>query len=256
MISCFNWFGYILPLKERIDLIKRAGFDGVMFWWSDEFGNPDYRDNPRLARDAGLFVENIHTPFSNVNNLWVDSLEGIAEADLFLRIVDECRDYEIPAMVMHLSQSDPPPYNTLGLDRIKRIIDRAERLGINVAFENLRDPGSLEFVMNNIDSQRAGFCFDSGHQNYATPDHDLLRKYGPRLMALHLHDNDGTEDQHKLPFDGTIDWHATMTAIGQLGYTGPVSLESDNTGHEDMPPDSYLRLAHERAKTLESMMYP
>ena len=32
----FHWYGYILPLEERIEQIKQAGFDYVMLWWEDE----------------------------------------------------------------------------------------------------------------------------------------------------------------------------------------------------------------------------
>ena len=33
---------------------------------------------------------------------------------------------------------------------------------------------------------------------------------GDKLIALHLHDNDGISDQHLLPFDGTVNWKNIM----------------------------------------------
>lgn len=45
--------------------------------------------------------------------------------------------------------------------------------------------------MKTIQTNNAGFCYDSCHHiNYA-PDFDFLEKYGQRLMALHLQDNGG-----------------------------------------------------------------
>lgn len=48
-------------------------------------------------------------------------------------------------------------------------------------------------------------------------DADLLALYGHRLKALHLHDNGGSRGQHRLPFDGGIDWPAVMKKLRQTG---------------------------------------
>ena len=37
--DCFGYGdGYEVPFDERYKLIKDAGFDSVMLWWSDKFG--------------------------------------------------------------------------------------------------------------------------------------------------------------------------------------------------------------------------
>jgi len=244
-----------MPKKQNFELIKQAGFDGVLAWWNDAFGDSDFRSNPKLARDAGLFVENMHTPFDKINNLWLDNLDGSGLLEYFLELVGDCADYQIPTMVMHLSKGDtPPPFNVLGLDRVKRIIEKAEKLNVNVAFENLRLISYLEYVLSNVDSPCAGFCYDSGHHNIRSSDVDLLGLYGSRLMALHLHDNHGAADHHLLPYDGTIDWPTVMGKIKKTGYTGPLALEAESTGYEGMQPEEYLRLLYERAKKLEELM--
>jgi len=255
MITIYTWFGYDLPIKELLRLIKQAGFDGAMVWWSERNGKSDYLFAPRLARESGLIIENIHAPFMDCNNIWLDDLSGNELADLYLGMIDDCVDYEIPTIVLHISSGDEtPPYGGIGLDRIKRIVDKAERRGVNIAFENLRKAEYLDYVLGNIDSPRAGFCYDSGHHNCrGYPEEDLLGKYGDRLMALHLHDNDGSGDQHLLPFDGAIDWPRAMKEIAATGYKGAIALESDNTGYEELPPEQFLRLAFERAKKLESL---
>ncbi|MDR1693540.1 MAG: sugar phosphate isomerase/epimerase [Oscillospiraceae bacterium] len=250
MTATFAWFGYELPKEDRFRLIKAAGFDGISLWWADDFGDGTYRDNPGLARGAGLTVENVHAPFERCNDIW-----GAAGEELlahYLTIVSDCGEHEIPAVVIHLSSGKtPPPPNEAGLNRLQRLVCHAEGRGVRVAFENLRESPHLDFTLSRIPS--AGFCFDSGHRNCWTPDEDLLTRYGERLFVLHLHDNDGSDDQHKIPFDGTVDWLDVMRKVAKSRYTGPVALEAKNTGYEDMSPEAFLALTYTRAKKLEGM---
>ena len=67
-------------------------------------------------------------------------------------------------------------------------------------------------------------CYDSGHENFLTQGAGFLQKYGHRLKAVHLHDNDGATDQHKTPFTGTIDWK--NVAFG-LANSKDVPLEAE-----------------------------
>ena len=57
-----------------------------------------------------------------------------------------------------------------------------------------------------------------------------------RLIALHLHDNDGAGDQHRIPFTGTIDWDRLAPLIAATGYDKPcmtLEIVIANTGIED-----------------------
>jgi hypothetical protein len=78
MFAIYDWFGYELPISERYRLIKKAGFDGVLLWWSECLDRNDYRSGPQIVREAGLSIENIHTPFQVQDNIWLDNLDGEA----------------------------------------------------------------------------------------------------------------------------------------------------------------------------------
>jgi L-ribulose-5-phosphate 3-epimerase len=262
MLTLNAWFGYALPMRERCRLMKQAGFDGVFIYWNDDYGDLDYRTYADIARSFGLYVENIHTPFAGSNNLWLDNLDGEAKTDKLISCVEDCHMYGIPAMVVHLINGNtPPPFNDIGLNRIKRIVEKAEQTGINIALENLQRTESLAYVFDRIESDRLGFCFDSGHQNCFTPKQNVLALYGSKLMALHLHDNAGgvhlgvSDDQHKMPFNGTIDWPDVMKRIAATGYTGATTLELTSLGYEQLAdrPEEFLNIAFERAKRLEAM---
>jgi sugar phosphate isomerase/epimerase len=116
----------------------------------------------------------------------------------------------------------------------------------------------LEYVYANVKSDRLKFCFDSGHQNchLHSKDLDLLSMYGDKLISLHLHDNDGTQDQHMLPFEGNIKWETTMKKITSCGYIGATALEvTKNTSYESFTCIEFLNLAYERAKCLDEFRY-
>jgi len=251
MITIYDWFGYELPIKERYQLIKKVGFDGILLWWSEGFGRNDYRNAPQIVRDAGLFIENIHTPVHNQNDLWLDNLEGEALTDCYLQCVADCAEFEIPTMVVHLPDEDNTD-STLVLDIINRIAEKAEQLGVNVGLENLWNFTTLAYILEQVDSLRIGFCYDCAHHYRYCPGDDLLSMYGSRLMALHLHDNCG-DATHRLPFDGTIDWSAAMKKITETGYSGPTAIEAMNWGYEDLSADKFLFEAFERAKRLETL---
>ncbi len=251
MITIYDWFGYELPIKERYRLIKEAGFDGVLLWWSEYLDRNDYRNGPPIVREAGLFIENIHTPFQVQNNLWLDNLDGEASTDCYLQCIADCAEFEIPTMVVHLPDEDNP-YNALGLDRIKRIAEKAEQLGVNVALENIRNLANLSYVLEQVDSLRIGFCYDCAHHYRIYRGNDLLSMYGSRLMALHLHDYYG-KSIHRLPYDGTIDWSTTMKKIAETDYLGATAIEAMNWDYQDILAEEFLHKAFERAKRLEAL---
>ena len=81
-----------------------------------------------------------------------------------------------------------------------------------------------------IDSRWYGVCLDIGHANL-TPDSavNMIEVLGPRIKALHVHDNDGVSDQHLCPYLGTTDWDAVTAALAKIKYSGTFNLESDKT---------------------------
>jgi len=256
MLAIFEWLEYDIPAEERLRLIKNAGFDGVMLYWNND--NDERLNKLKCAEKHGLFIENIHTAADGTaNDLVLDNLNGEARFAYLAQCIEDCADYRIPAMVVHPAEGfDAPPVNALALNRIKRLSETAERRGVKIAFENTSAINNLYYILDNVDSLNIGLCYDSGHVNCRTPGIDLLTKYGPRLMSLHLHDNMGyiegkrEEDMHLLPFDGTVDWPELMDSIRRTGYRGAISLEAVGSHYGHMTPEEFLRVAFERAEKL------
>ena len=256
MLSIVDWFGYDLPTAERFRLIREAGFDAVMLLWSDEFEGAEFRSQPEWARAAGLEVENVHAPFRGCNALWTDGVEGDMWLSELVGCVEDCGAFGIGTMVLHLTEGKAPPLpNDMGAARVWQLAEVAEQCGVNVALENVQVTSPhLEYVLKRVDSPRIGFCYDSGHDRCYGAGMDLMEAFGARLMALHLHDNDGTKDSHWLPFDGVVDWADVMKRVSAAGYTGAVALESyAHVGGMMASAQVFLAAAYERGIQLEKM---
>lgn len=257
MIGIYDCFGYggsfDVSFKERYRLIKLAGFDCVMLWWSDKFGRgTGYQEDVRLAQKAGLKIDNMHTPVHEQNCLSLDNLDGESVYQTYQQCVEDCVSFNISTMVIHLP-NDKYPVNELGMKRLEKIVHKAEDKEIQIAFENLQNLNNLNIVLDTFQSNYVGFCYDScHHQNYA-PDIDLLNKYGNRLMALHLQDNGGKHNQHQLPFDGNIDWEDVMKKITLTGYRGATTLEPMNWDYENLSIQEFLHRAYQKAKRLDNL---
>ena len=239
--------------------IKEAGFSGVLLLWADYF-DKDYTRFPDYARNARLHVENAHAPYMNANDLWKDTINGQDACKQLISCVEGCAAHGIPTLVMHPENKNGteivelPVDFTVGIERMKRIVDTAERLNINVAVENMSRREYLDRIFQSIQADRLGFCFDSGHCNLFTPEHDLLMEYGHKLIALHLHDNDGADDWHSLPFSGNIRWDEIASKLRAVSYSGAIALEIGNKKFEHITaPDAFLKLAVESAERIRSL---
>ena len=70
--------------------------------------------------------------------------------------------------------------------------------------------------------------FDTGHANmFDGSIGDKIRYAGDLIKIMHVHDNDGTADQHLNPYGGNIDWADLAEALFDIGYAGVLNLETN-----------------------------
>jgi sugar phosphate isomerase/epimerase len=251
-IGIFSWFGFKLPLADRLVMIRNAGFEATSLWWgrAEDFEDIPKHEVAARVRDAGLLLENIHAPYENSNNLWSED-RTVRDAAVRNRIgwVEDCAKYDVPIMVMHITCGvDQPEPNNYGLDSIARILETAEALGVTVAIENTRRVDYLETVMREITSPNLGFCYDTSH-DWATSETPttLLRQWSHRLVNVHLSDNDGLEDRHWLPGEGIVDWMDVCDILSGLSFPGHLMLEVVPTETEFAEgPIPFLEKAYDR----------
>ena len=83
----------------------------------------------------------------------------------------------------------------------------------------------MDYVIDNIKNKNVGICFDSGHYHVHFNDELDFPKFKDRIFAVHLHDNDKSDDLHLIPFDGTLNWSNVVKNLKECNYSGPITLE-------------------------------
>ena len=140
------------------------------------------------------------------------------------------------------------------VDLAGRLLQACRPYGVRLALENCCQSLSyLDAVFAALPCEELGLCFDSGHANLSGHA-ELVTRFADRLIATHLHDNDGRSDQHRLPGEGTIDWRAFQAAMTRAGYQRPWNLEVHN--RPDMSVDAFCRHAYGVIESVHSAGVP
>jgi len=124
---------------------------------------------------------------------------------------------------------------TLAKDFFPPLIEQAAACSCHLAVENIYEetPQFLVQLVDEIDSEWFGHCFDAGHWHLfgKTSMAEWLDAISPRLLHLHLHDNHGRADEHLPVGDGTIDFTPLQTTLRELSTLPSMTLEAHSPEH-------------------------
>ena len=200
------YFGYKINYKERAKMIKEAGFDCVITNADSHFNkqNGSIRKQIKIFKKVGLKLSSLHMRYSDneLHNFFLDNEIGDKLEKNLIKDLRVARKYGFTCVVVHLKEE----FTEIGLERLKRILKVCEEVNVPLAIENIDYQHLFIQIFENIDSKYLKFCYDSGHNNFFDKEFDYFSKYGDKLICLHLHDNDGTDDMHTLNKYGNIDW--------------------------------------------------
>ncbi len=105
---------------------------------------------------------------------------------------------------------------------------------IEVCLENSwgHGPELLAAEVDAVDLPNVGACLDVGHAHLqgSSPQDRWVDVLGARIRHMHLHDNDGSSDQHLATGEGTIDWHELIAALRRNGLRPAATLEVEGVG--------------------------
>jgi len=206
--------------------IADAGFSQIHWChqWNTDFLYSEWEIEQirKWLETYGLKLLDLHGSAGNEKN-WASSQEyqRLAGIELVKNRIEMTSYLSAGVVIMHVP-GDP------GSVTVRKSLDALEPFArernIRIAIEN----GNFEAIrklLSEYDAQYVGLCYDSGHGNMNADGLDHLEYLKDRLISVHLHDNDGTSDQHKLLFSGTVDWERLACIMAKSAYTECVSME-------------------------------
>ena len=242
--------------REHLAQIAAYGFQAVeLFATRSHF---DYRDSGAVGQladwlgDLGLALHGIHAPitdsfgsgdkwsatFSNAVSDSAKRQEAVRETEAALQVA---RVIPCEVLVVHLgtpSSKNNPGDNNRGaaVRSVDEICRLAEPFGVRVALEvipnRLSDAASLVSVLeSDIDARHAGICLDFGHAHLMGDVADAVETAAEHLITTHVHDNRRRDDEHLVPYLGSIDWDLALMAMQKIGYEGTYLMELADTGN-------------------------
>ena len=199
------YFSSELDSKSKIDLIKEVGYDEFYTGIYKKNETMDIISQIKYAKSLGLGITMVHCLYDekNLNDFWKDGDIGDEIEKSYEMQINKIGEYT-NNFVVHLSGSDEVVHTPIGLQRINRLLKTCEKYNINLAVENLYTENEIRYIFNNLSHPLLKICFDCGHKNFLTKNFDLLGEYGRYVSVLHIHDNNGITDEHKIIGTGNI----------------------------------------------------
>ncbi len=208
-------------------------------------------------QSKGITFDTLHLPFKGINSLYSENEESKHMFKIITEGIEKCARHGIPLGVLHLSSGKNPPFNDRGTERFCKILDYARKLGVKIAFENLRTLGNIAYTFEKHED--ALFCFDTGHESCFTPGRQYMPLFKERLATVHLHDNNGIydKDEHMIPYDGKIDFNRIASQLFEANYSGTLMLEvlkERSAIYENMSDEEFIKRASKAALRLKSQI--
>ena len=271
-ITKFDLFKPDADLDAFLKMYKDAGIDGIDFSFDylrvcpyPPFGRPFYKKDIEelksilsVYKDAfekhGIVVAQTHSP----SPIYKFDKNEQEYNDYLLEATKKC--IELTAwlgakyIVIHPAHDsscvlydEEKPVN---IKFFSQMIDTAKRFGVTICLENMwAEKGGRIFDSSCSDPYEAcnyvdtlndmageeifGFCFDVGHANICGRHmQNTLRVLGKRVKALHIHDTDGMNDNHTIPYASSssggkpmTDYNGFLAGLRDIGYDGFLNFE-------------------------------
>ena len=239
--------------EEALRMVKEAGFDGVDYPCHIQapYGvlDDDYMERAAQTRALldkyGLICNQAHAPFGK--SVYGDAMDpSCQEYGQIVRAMEYAAAIGVKHIVIHAikppAEVDMVAYN---VKYYRSLQPYAEKFGIQIAVENLMtilsNPIAHRAVLDQLDPQWFVALLDVGHSNYAKvePERFIYGMDPSRLRGLHIHDNDGSWDDHLFPYLGKIGWDNVIKALAEVGYPGDLTLETGGGFLKQFPTELY-----------------
>ena len=173
----------------------------------DEFATTDPMVRGTLE---GIKKRLLHGPFNELFPCAIDRRARSLAGERYRQAIDLAKTYGATKVVIHGGYNPwiyyPVWYIEQSVAFWKEFLK--DDPGVEIVLENVleTDPLWLLDIVKGVDDPRLKLCLDIGHVNAYSkiPLVDWLESWGPYLSHFHIHNNDGSRDQHNALNDGNI----------------------------------------------------
>ena len=202
------------------------------------------------AKRFGLENYQAHAPFPSLNNEVRDDEYDAFLMDVLRRSILGCASIGCRNLVIHPFYMKYEAMMTkeeeweINLERYGRLAKTAKEEGVTILLENMfvRNGTKIMAAICNDGEEAAryvdalneaagaecfGFCLDTGHALLVGKDiRRFMQILGSRIKAFHVHDNNGTDDQHLAPYMGIQDWPRFIEGLKEIRFDRTLSFET------------------------------
>lgn len=240
-----------------LERVWDAGFPAVEIFCARQ--HIDYRDKAQINelghwfRDSPLTMHSLHAPMYS-DDVWgrsgpqavIDITEPVKGKRM--KSVDEIkRALEIAEVVpfRYLIQHMGVAGEEMNEKRFDSAFSSLEEIrvfavqrGVEVLLENIPNAFSTGAKLNEFLAQthlNMNYCFDAGHAHMANGVESEFELMKERIRSTHLHDNDGKQDSHLFPKQGSIDWAKAIRLLASRPTQYPLLLELKEVADQEQP---------------------
>jgi sugar phosphate isomerase/epimerase len=221
-----------LPLVLKNRLNPEIGIDAEVL---DTYSRKEFAKISAVLHQEGVSIT-LHGPFYDLVPGGMDNKILQASRDRLKEAFDLIPIFEPMSIVCHTGYDRKRYYEAqdtwleTALETWAPLVKGLQGTATTLMLENVyeRTPGMLLRLLNGLNTEKVGFCFDTGHMSAfsETNMRDWLRILGPFLKQLHLHDNDGRWDDHRAIGQGQVDFEILFKYVEENPPRPIITLEA------------------------------
>ena len=187
----------------------------------------------KVCDDYGITIWSAHPPENDVL-LMPDHKARQDHFELLKRFADFCNQVGAAYMPIHFwlpkNKFEEAGGFTCFDEVVAELCTFFDSYHVLPCLETLRSNASaisnseLLAIVKKNDS-RLGMLLDTGHAQISNELHAITLNANRSVKSLHLHDNDGVQDLHRIPGTGVTDWTQFATDLKTIEYNGPIIFE-------------------------------
>lgn len=227
-----------LVTVDRLEALRKAGYRRIELFCNRP--HLDFHDRKLIRAIGRWFQENalpspsMHLPFMEMTGarqkVWISPLDP--EHRLRDRAMDEIKrslelaDVLAPEYVVFHLGIPGEHFSPVAFEYAYAAIAQIRTFsGVQVMIENIPNEISTIERIREFKSVAAipeiGICYDTGHGHLMGVTDGF-----EHISTTHIHDNNGENDQHLWPFEGTMNWPLLIERLVLANYQGPFMFET------------------------------